>query len=443
MATPNIVPRADQEGGLGTAAKSWGKLFIENPTSGGTAAVTISNLDVDKIALDVNANNTTANIIDVASTSLTTGSLLNFVGTTTPADTASNTLVNLDVDFDGVGTSDFKGIYMNLDKDGITASGKTSNVYGLHIDLDDSVTNVGTVNTYGAKIDNHFANTGGTATAYGIDLDVDGGDTNIGMQINTAGTHLKLVANADVNDYATLSVANTGDLTVATVGNGTTDSDLILDVDGNVEINADGGTIEFKDGGTNLVSIDSTGALRSLNYRTLYIDAGSMVPQVTNGATAGTEEASTNDVMNDYYAFDTSTTEYVQFKTVLPEQWDAGTIKAKFYWKPNTSTTTSHTVAWQIQATAAADGGTIDSSWGTVQEVNDDVLGTAAGRVHLTAATPAVTVAGSPGTGSDNLVYFRVLRPSGSVVADDLNEDAHLLGVLIQYKESLTTDAAW
>ena len=49
MATPNIVPRADQEGGLGTAAKSWGKLFIENPTDGGTAAVTISNLDVDKI----------------------------------------------------------------------------------------------------------------------------------------------------------------------------------------------------------------------------------------------------------------------------------------------------------------------------------------------------------------------------------------------------------
>ena len=97
MATPNIVPRADQEGGLGTASKSWGKLFIENPTDGGTAAVTISNLDVDKIALDINANNTTANIIDVASTSLTTGSLLSFVGATTPADTANNTLINLEL----------------------------------------------------------------------------------------------------------------------------------------------------------------------------------------------------------------------------------------------------------------------------------------------------------------------------------------------------------
>ena len=147
--------------------------------------------------------------------------------------------------------------------------------------------------------------------------------------------------------------------------------------------------------------------------------------------------------MNDYYAFDTSTTEYVQFKVVLPEQWDAGTIKAKFYWKPASSTTTSHDVVWQIEATSHADGGTIDSSWGTAVQVQDTVLGTAAGRVHQSAATAAVTVAGSPGTGADELVYFRVARASGSAVADDLNEDAHLLGVLIQYKESLTTDAAW
>jgi len=70
MATPNIVPKADQEGGLGTAAKSWGKLFIENAAAGGTAAVTISNLDVDKVALDINANNTSENVIDITATAL-------------------------------------------------------------------------------------------------------------------------------------------------------------------------------------------------------------------------------------------------------------------------------------------------------------------------------------------------------------------------------------
>jgi len=29
MATPNIVPRATDEGGLGTSAKNWGKLYVE------------------------------------------------------------------------------------------------------------------------------------------------------------------------------------------------------------------------------------------------------------------------------------------------------------------------------------------------------------------------------------------------------------------------------
>ena len=186
--------------------------------------------------------------------------------------------------------------------------------------------------------------------------------------------------------------------------------------------------------------LKTTGAsVTGLNYRTIYVDAGSMVPSVTNGASAGTEEASSNDVMNDYFAFDTSTDEYVQFKLVMPEQWDGGTVKAKFYWKPATSTTTSHDCQWGIQATAHADGGVIDSTWGTAATAaTDNVLGTAAGKVHVSAASGACTIAGSPAEGE--LVYFRVFR---DVSGDDLNEDAHLLGVNIQYRESATASAAW
>ena len=186
------------------------------------------------------------------------------------------------------------------------------------------------------------------------------------------------------------------------------------------------------------------GAVTSTNYRTVYVDAGSMVPQVTNGAAAGTDEsADAYDVMNDYFAFDTSTTEYVQFKAVLPEQWDGGTIKAKFYWKPASSTTTSHDVVWDISATAHADGGTIGTAWSTAIAIQDTVLGTAAGRVHVSPPTAAVTVAGSPAVGADEMIYFRVSRASGSAAADDLNEDAHLLGVNIQYKETTSIDAIW
>ena len=65
--------------------------------------------------------------------------------------------------------------------------------------------------------------------------------------INSPGTHLKLEANADpTNDYATFTVADTGDLTITTVGDGTTDSDLILSADGKINLEpADGRVVNI------------------------------------------------------------------------------------------------------------------------------------------------------------------------------------------------------
>ena len=172
-----------------------------------------------------------------------------------------------------------------------------------------------------------------------------------------------------------------------------------------------------------------------------------MIPSTTNGAATGAYEFPTNDVVADYYGFDTSTDEYVQFKLVMPAEWDASAgFKAKFYWLPKSSTTTSHDVTWGIQATSHADGGTIDSAWGTPQVIHDSVLGTAFGRVHISSATPSVTVAGSPVDHADEFVFFRVYRDvdgAGTAANDDLNEDARLLGVMIQYQEVITHDAAW
>ena len=66
------------------------------------------------------------------------------------------------------------------------------------------------------------------------------------FEINsTSGVSLKLAK--DSNDYATFGVADTGDLTITTVGDGSLDSDFTLDVDGDIELNADGGQITIKD----------------------------------------------------------------------------------------------------------------------------------------------------------------------------------------------------
>ena len=183
--TPNIVPRADQEGGLGTSAKSWGKLFIQNASGSSTPAATISNLAGGYPALDIDGNNTTANVLDVESATITTGSLFHLSGTATPADGANNSLINQRAVFAATGTSTLKGVSLDVNKTGITASGKTAGLYGMHIDLDDSATNVGSVTAYGLAVETTFANTGGTINNYGIYSIASGGDNNYDLALGT------------------------------------------------------------------------------------------------------------------------------------------------------------------------------------------------------------------------------------------------------------------
>ena len=798
MATPNIVPRADQEGGLGTAAKSWGKLFIENAAAGGTAAVTISNLDVDKVALDINALNTTANVLDitagalnggasiylntlngqndlklvssaditdyftiatgaVGATTLTTvdttvgatahlsltadGSLIqnsvawdiNATGaatidasamdmnvgsgtlelTTTGAldinsgaatvDTAAltvthsalakfmttggveiennaasgaaaltidnndvdkialdidaaNTTANI-IDIDATALTSGKAIYIDganggqalvhIDKDdtstgdvngangllnveyaksGVTGDGNNNTQHGINIVTKDLATNHAnsTVTLTAIKAEVDFANSTGTTSATGLELIVTDSAANTGIDLTCedGGTDLIVRSSADAGDNFSIVTTTHGATTLKTIDDDAAAAHIVFEADGNVDVNGltitldAATTIELEgttnvtgalgsdtsvtvgttvitddsivmtpstddtftiasatNGATSLTTVDTAGAtahltvvadgnvdidgltitldaatgieleaatnvtgdldvsaeatvaslictaaasfgggygstgaaistagvgqfngalttdaaltadnivctnaatfgggtgstgvtistagvvtadglisstasgVTGINYRTLWIDAGSMVPQVTNGAAAGTSEsADAYDVMNDFYAFDAGTIEYTQYKLAMPLQWDGNPIKAKFYWKPSSSTTTSHSVMWAIEGQAHADGGEL-GAWGSLAiSAVDDVIATdSTKKVHISAATPALTIAGSPAAGASELVYLRFQRVA-SHATDDLNEDAHLLGVAIQYQETAALQAGW
>ena len=110
-------------------------------------------------------------------------------------------------------------------------------------------------------------------------------------------------------------------------------------------------------------------------YGTIYVDAGAMATTSTAGAESGSNEYATNDVNWDYFAFDTgSTEEQVQFKVVMPENWDRSTVKAKFYWSSASGSSAGDTVEWAIKGTALANDDAIDASWGTEQVISDTVL---------------------------------------------------------------------
>ena len=255
-------------------------LEVKNHASAGAYGVPLVQLnsnDTDEIALDINASNIDANVVDILASAVTTAKVINVSadGLTTgnafrvddnSAETDSRktaliiqnnaaaiaatalhvqsdggvTGMAIDKNFTDVAAATVRGLHVDFDRT-VPGSG-TATFTDIGIDLDVNAAGLGTTTTTGLDVDVVGA-TSGTHTAIGIAIDVDSADTNIGMLINTAGTHIKLEANADTDDYATIAVADTGDMTITTVGDGTTDSDLTLTVDGDIILGPAGGDV--------------------------------------------------------------------------------------------------------------------------------------------------------------------------------------------------------
>ena len=163
-----------------------------------------------------------------------------------------------------------------------------------------------------------------------------------------------------------------------------------------------------------------------------------MLPSTTNGATAGSNEFVTNDLDFDYFAFATDADDHVQFKLVMPDDWNLGTVKAKFFWTTATGSTTADSITWGIQGVSLGDSDAIDAAWGTPQTVADATLADNGTDMQVSAATGAMTIAGTPALG--DMIAFRVYR---DVSADTVPEDIWLFGVQIEYQETTVPAAAW
>lgn len=158
----------------------------------------------------------------------------------------------------------------------------------------------------------------------------------------------------------------------------------------------------------------------------IFLTAAGGWPSTTGGCAANTKnEYGTNDL--DLYSldFDQTTEEYAQWSVWMPDDWDAGTITAKFVWSAASGT---GDVIWALQGRSFANDDAIDQSWGTAQTVTDTLLAT--GDIHYSSVTSAITLAGGPAAGE--LVQFRVYRDADAG-GDTLNADARLLGVKLYF----------
>lgn len=173
---------------------------------------------------------------------------------------------------------------------------------------------------------------------------------------------------------------------------------------------------------------------------TIWIPASAMIPLGTNPAAPGTYEYATNDIDVDYFAFDAGATEEnAGFNIVMPDTWNLGTVKAKFFWTSPTGSTAGDTVEWQIKAGAYSNNDALDAALGTAQVISDTLLADNGAKLQVSDATPELTIGGTPALG--DMIHFRVSRNTDGT--DDMTEDAWLLGVLIQFTKGSTAGAAW
>ena len=202
--------------------------------------------------------------------------------------------------------------------------------------------------------------------------------------------------------------------------------DGLIDVD---IYEATNGDVLTYQGGT-WYALPPTGGGSGTGLQDLYIPATAMWPRTTGGCAAlAKTEIATSLVNIQSLDFDQSTEENAQFTISLPRNWNNGTVTVKFYW---TAASGSGDVIWGIAGGAYSNDDALSTALGTAQEVTDTLI--TANDLHITSATSALTLAGTPADA--DFLAFNIYRKAANG-SDTLTADAKLLGIVI----TLTTDA--
>jgi hypothetical protein len=167
----------------------------------------------------------------------------------------------------------------------------------------------------------------------------------------------------------------------------------------------------------------------TIGTQDLWIGAAAMWARTTSGCAALAKTEMTTSLVNiQSLDFDQTTQEFAQVVLSLPRNWNNGTVTAKVYW---TAASGAGTVQWGISGGAYSNDDALTVALGSAITVDDTLI--AANDLHITDATSAITLAGTPA--DSDFLAFQISRNPAS---DTLTADAKLLGIVI----TLTIDAA-
>lgn len=134
-----------------------------------------------------------------------------------------------------------------------------------------------------------------------------------------------------------------------------------------------------------------------------------------------------------YLDFDSGTDELIYFAFRLPSDYASGAA-LKIQWGGVSSTTITHTARWACEVMALTpdtDGDPDTDSYDTANEVDDDILGTTAGRLQ----EASLTLTNIDSAAAGDYVKLKFYR-NANHANDDLAEDARLWALSLEYTTS-------
>ncbi len=381
-------------------------------TPGGTCTVTLQQNDKARIYMILNSTN--------QSLSITQGSGANV---TIAADKSA--IILADGAGSGAAVTDFTSVLGGITELDVTA-GTVSASKAVVVDSNKDITGFRNVTLTGeldaatldisgnADIDgtletDAFSIAGTTVSATAAELNYN--DTGAAVGTVVASKTVTADANKDVASLRNLTL--TGELDAAT-----------LDISGNADID---GTLE-----ADVLTVDGAAA-KVAGLETIYVPAGAMHPNTTDGCAGLAQVELSNGPELRVLDFDASSDENAQFTVCFPKSWNEGTITFQAFW--TVTGTDTGTVAWGLSGVSVADDASINSSFGTNVVATAKAFSGTSNDMTVSAVSGAVTVASAA---VDTQTYFQIMR---DVSADSQTGDARLLGIKLFFTTDAKNDA--
>jgi len=300
--------------------------------------------------------------------------------------------------------------------DGVTASAAEINVLtgvtstAAELNLVDG-SSAGTIVNSKAVVYSSGGQVNGTTLAIaGTAISADAAEINVldGVTAGTVIASKALVADANIDITGGRNITISGELDAA-----------VLDISGAGDV---AGALT-----------NNSAAVKVAGVETIYVPAGAMAPNTTNGCSGLDQVELSNGPELRVLDFDASSDENAQFTVCFPKSWNEGTLTFQAFW--TVTGTNTGTVAWGLSGVSIADDVSINTAFGTNVVATAKAFSGTSNDMTVSAVSGAVTVASAA---VNTQTYFQIMR---DVSADDQSGDARLLGIKLFYTTDAKNDA--